>query len=627
MGFSRFLDWVIGGRFQDALQWAAWVRDPVRYEVIGQLFLDEWPIWLIGFAAFGALALLGRRWRVGLTLLLVWLGFTFYCLNYYVPDLSVFLLPAHVIIAIWAGAGAAALLAIVQNVWMYRFPGPLMLAVLLMLSLLWLTADRFSEANAAPDDGRTAWGLGVLQQDLAIEAAILADSDKHPPLYYLQQAEGIRPDLDIMVLPDEAAYRQQLDQRIAAGETVYLARFLPNLAGVYHLNSAGPLTAVSTEPQTALPEGHTPVNLTMGPLLLKGVDVDRQAAVDPAAAAVTLYWTLAEPPEDALRVFIRWAGQRPVVAAGTHPANNDNPIVAWRADEIITDFHLLPIPSHPPAEMTVEVALGPEFTPASELAWQAVTTVNFADWADWSRPGVDRSSVRWLFGEVALTGVSFPDQLRPHEPLTIDASGPGSRAVQFELVPEVIYGQIEIEGQQPRGVYRLEGFVPGGPGRCGWLRPAAVRCVVGEVVVDGIAIPEEAINFGDQIALLGVELVNTEVVPGGHLELTAEWLALTPISEDWTVFTQVLDKNDQIVGQIDQFPLQGVRPTSSWQPGEQISDPYRIPIRADAQPGEYRLIIGFYRLSDFQRLSVVDDLGTPIENKYTVTGLEIINGQ
>ncbi|MCZ7666310.1 MAG: hypothetical protein M5U34_03215 [Chloroflexi bacterium] len=41
----------------------------------------------------------------------------------------------------------------------------------------------------------------------------------------MQQAEGVRPDLDIMVLPDEAAYRAELDGRLAAGQTVYLARF------------------------------------------------------------------------------------------------------------------------------------------------------------------------------------------------------------------------------------------------------------------------------------------------------------------------------------------------------------------------------------------------------------------
>jgi hypothetical protein len=75
------------------------------------------------------------------------------------------------------------------------------------------------------------WGEGVLALPLAENAAILADSEKIAPLYYLQQAEGVRSDLEIMVLPDEAAYRAELDARLTAGQTVYLARFLPGWKG------------------------------------------------------------------------------------------------------------------------------------------------------------------------------------------------------------------------------------------------------------------------------------------------------------------------------------------------------------------------------------------------------------
>ena len=41
MGFARFVDWVIAGRFRGALQLMAWLRDPTRYEVVGRLFLEK----------------------------------------------------------------------------------------------------------------------------------------------------------------------------------------------------------------------------------------------------------------------------------------------------------------------------------------------------------------------------------------------------------------------------------------------------------------------------------------------------------------------------------------------------------------------------------------------------------
>ena len=48
---------------------------------------------------------------------------------------------------------------------------------------------------------------------LARGAAVLADSEDRP-LYYLQETEGLRPNLDRMVLPhDGAAYRAELDAR------------------------------------------------------------------------------------------------------------------------------------------------------------------------------------------------------------------------------------------------------------------------------------------------------------------------------------------------------------------------------------------------------------------------------
>ena len=90
----------------------------------------------------------------------------------------------------------------------------------------------------------------MLSQPLAPGAAVLADSQKIAPLVYLQVAEGRRPDLDIVVLPDEASYRAALDERVAAGQTVYLGRYLPNLGGSYSLRSVGPLAEVSLVPFT-----------------------------------------------------------------------------------------------------------------------------------------------------------------------------------------------------------------------------------------------------------------------------------------------------------------------------------------------------------------------------------------
>ena len=108
MGAARFIEWVIGGRFQGALQWAAWLRDPARWAIIGRLLFDAWGWVYLALAAIGLVWLVARQWRAAVVLLAAAVGFTFYALNYYVPDLAVFLIPTHVVIAIWLAAGVAA---------------------------------------------------------------------------------------------------------------------------------------------------------------------------------------------------------------------------------------------------------------------------------------------------------------------------------------------------------------------------------------------------------------------------------------------------------------------------------------------------------------------------------------
>lgn len=109
MGFGRFVEWVAGGRFQGALQWSAWMRDPARREIVARLFLDAWGWFYIALAVVGVVWLFARQWRAALLLLITAGGFTFYALNYYVPDLAVFLIPAHVVIAVWVAAGVKAI--------------------------------------------------------------------------------------------------------------------------------------------------------------------------------------------------------------------------------------------------------------------------------------------------------------------------------------------------------------------------------------------------------------------------------------------------------------------------------------------------------------------------------------
>jgi hypothetical protein len=78
------------------------------------------------------------------------------------------------------------------------------------------------------------------------------------------------------------------------------------------------------------------------------------------------------------------------------------------------------------------------------------------------------------------------------------------------------------------------------------------------------------------------------------------------------VFTHLLDADGQVWGQKDGLPLDGDHPTTEWQPGELIVDPYSFIVSPEAPPGSYLLEIGLYHQESAVRLPVLDADGQPV---------------
>ena len=117
----------------------------------------------------------------------------------------------------------------------------------------------------------------------------------------------------------------------------------------------------------------------------------------------------------------------------------------------------------------------------------------------------------------------------------------------------------------------------------------------------------DLIRNDDQARLLGYTWTETQVNPGGVLNLTLYWQALTRMSDDYTVFVHLVDANGQIRGQGDGPPVGGFYPSSFWDPGEIIVDDRQVSVTPEAQPGTYRVVVGLYQLSSGQRLTTGQD--------------------
>ncbi len=70
------------------------------------------------------------------------------------------------------------------------------------------------------------------------------------------------------------------------------------------------------------------------------------------------------------------------------------------------------------------------------------------------------------------------------------------------------------------------------------------------------------------------------------------------------MFVHLLNANNEKLAQRDGQPVQWMRPTSTWQPGEEIIDRYGLLLPADLPVGSYTIAVGLYDPISGQRLPV-----------------------
>jgi hypothetical protein len=113
-------------------------------------------------------------------------------------------------------------------------------------------------------------------------------------------------------------------------------------------------------------------------------------------------------------------------------------------------------------------------------------------------------------------------------------------------------------------------------------------------------------NLGDTVRLVGYDPVPPlQAVPGATLSLTLYWECLRHPEADYTVFVHLVGADGYPLAQADGQPLQGTHPTSIWDAGDLLVDPYDLHIPSELPPGEYELISGMYLLSTRERLPTV----------------------
>lgn len=110
--------------------------------------------------------------------------------------------------------------------------------------------------------------------------------------------------------------------------------------------------------------------------------------------------------------------------------------------------------------------------------------------------------------------------------------------------------------------------------------------------------------FGEQIRLVGYRIKPERVRPGEVIHFSFTWQPLRDLDEHYMLFVHLLNLDLEKGGQRDGPPTRNVYPTRYWRAGEAIHDERSVQVAASARPGVYRVEIGFYPVTDFQRLPV-----------------------
>ena len=208
----------------------------------------------------------------------------------------------------------------------------------------------------------------------------------------------------------------------------------------------------------------------------------------------------------------------------------------------------------------------------------------------------------WAEGEFPLANEGYPTNrwnegeiIKGQYDLAIDAAAPtGEQTLNFKLQP------LRLGSGQASNFKHLARLTVVAPERL-FTVPTEIQH------------PLRA-NLADTVAFLGYNLDKTTVKPDGTLHLTLYWQALAKMETSYTVFVHLLDAQNRTWGQRDNLPVKGTHPTTSWLPGEVVSDEYEIVVDATAPVGEYQIEVGMYDLQTMLRLPAFDEQGNPLPN-------------
>lgn len=314
----------------------------------------------LALAVLGVTVLAVRRqwpllWLTGASFALL----TGFNLFYTIGDIAVFYIPSYLLACAWIGVAVAWLAEAVGRLAGRRWIGlgegaSIVTAVLLAALPVYLFFDHAAALDRSQETAAADGWQALLAANPGPDAVLLSnDRDELMPLWYLQQVEGVRPDLAgvfplLLAEPGWLDVGQAVDSALSTGRPVYLIKPMPGLEVKAELGQPDPsgLTPVLGPAVSGAPTFAADVVLGDAVRLL-GFDV--QPAGD--AVQIDLHWQPLRPLEADYTTFVQVLApngdkiaQSDQVAGGVY-----YPTSLWQPGDTLRDRHTLTLPAGAPA--------------------------------------------------------------------------------------------------------------------------------------------------------------------------------------------------------------------------------------------------------------------------------------